>query len=295
MRYSGKIKELNDIVISDPSYNKDVTCRYERNNLNKKNWIIDIDINHLKTPVSDNITLEGTEFFILLHPKDKTSELKGNGTISYLSAHKLNEIDIGMDTACIALGINDFAKDINESANFWQPECSLNTLTDGMFGTVKEGIIGNQPNFIWISGYLDADTGYSIQDIIDYLESQFQIVDLKYDYEKTYMLKENVLLEKMSELTKSFKEITKEDKNLLEYFKQDDPPYRFTSIMVAGTVIAGINLRNLQRKEKNLEGKLEKSPFSDEQEKMIDEYSNLRNELDALEREYEMDFDYDKD
>ena len=29
----GRIKELNHIIISDPSYDESVTCRYEKNNL----------------------------------------------------------------------------------------------------------------------------------------------------------------------------------------------------------------------------------------------------------------------
>ena len=31
LRYKGKIKELNHIIISDPSYDESVTCRYEKN------------------------------------------------------------------------------------------------------------------------------------------------------------------------------------------------------------------------------------------------------------------------
>lgn len=34
MKFKGKIKELNDIIISDPSYGSNVACRYEN-----KIWI----------------------------------------------------------------------------------------------------------------------------------------------------------------------------------------------------------------------------------------------------------------
>lgn len=44
MRYKGKIKELNHIIITDPSYDESVTCRYEKNNLKEKDWYVDIDI-----------------------------------------------------------------------------------------------------------------------------------------------------------------------------------------------------------------------------------------------------------
>ena len=45
MKYSGKIKELNHIVVSDPSYDKKVFCRYEYENINGKDWLVDLDIN----------------------------------------------------------------------------------------------------------------------------------------------------------------------------------------------------------------------------------------------------------
>ena len=138
LRYKGKIRELNHIIISDPSYDESVTCRYEKDNLREKDWYVDIDIK----PTIDKIeafTFRGTEFFLFLYKDKKLCELKENGTISYLKGIKLNEIEIGMDTACVALGIDKKAKEIIDLRDDWQPECSLNTLTDGIFGTVKEG------------------------------------------------------------------------------------------------------------------------------------------------------------
>ena len=44
LRYKGKIKALNHIIISDPSYDEGVTYRYEKNNLKEKDWYVDIDI-----------------------------------------------------------------------------------------------------------------------------------------------------------------------------------------------------------------------------------------------------------
>ena len=85
---------------------------------------------------------------------------------------------IGMDTACIALGINNYANDIRDSKGDWQPDNSLNTLTDGIFGYVKEGTKDNTINFIWISGFLSEDTGYSIEEIMNYLSTYLEITDL---------------------------------------------------------------------------------------------------------------------
>ena len=288
MRYKGKIKELNHIVISDPSYDENVTCRYEKDNLKEKNWNVDIDIHPTIDKIED-FTIKGTEFFLLLSKDKRLSELRENGTIRYLSGLEIKETEIGMDTACVALGINEKADEIIELRDDWQPECSLNTLTDGLFGTVKEGILNdNHTVFIWLSGYLDEDTGYSIEEIVDYLQYQLNIVDLEKDKEKPIIIRQQNLLEKMTEIELKFKEITKEDPQLLNFFDKDN---RFSNISFAGTYLAGIAVRNEQRKAGNLEGKMEKSPYSKQQEKLIEQYTNLRVEFEKKENELENNID----
>lgn len=287
LRYKGKIRELNHIIISDPSYDESVTCRYEKDNLREKDWYVDIDIK----PTIDKIeafTFRGTEFFLFLYKDKKLCELKENGTISYLKGIKLNEIEIGMDTACVALGIDKKAKEIIDLRDDWQPECSLNTLTDGIFGTVKEGKAKDNVVFIWLSGYLDEDTGYSIEDIVDYLQYQLNITELEKYITKPMIIRQQDILEKMTETELRFKEITKEDPKLLHFFSKDN---RFSNIVFAGTYLAGIAVRNEQRKAGNLDGKIEKSPYSKEQEKLIEEYTNLRVEFEKTEQEIENDID----
>lgn len=289
MRYKGKIKELNHIVVSDPTYEKDVWCRYERNDLNQKNWKVDIDIH----PVEDRfeeITIKGIEFFLCMYRNNRICSLENEGTIKTLKGVKVNETEIGMDTACVALGINEKAKEIIESQGDWQPECALNTLTDGMFGKVKEGKMGNNIVFIWVSGYVCEDTGYSMEDIIDYLQYQLNIKELEKDLQKPYIIKQEETLEKMREINLKFKELTKEDPNLLKFFDKDN---RFSNISFAGTYLAGIAVRNEQRKAGNLEGKMEKSPYTKTQEKLIDEYNELRLEYEKTEQEIENNIDMD--
>lgn len=191
MRYRGKIENLNHIIISDPNYDENVTCRYERNELNEKNWLVDIDLK-LSIEKFENFTAKGIEFFLFLCKDKNLGELKENGTISYLRGIKLEETDIGMDTACVALGINEKAEEIIDLRDDWQPECSLNTLTDGLFGTVKEGKIDDDVVFIWLSGYLDEDTDYSIDDIVDYLEFQLNITELEKVIEPISVGKETI-------------------------------------------------------------------------------------------------------
>lgn len=200
MRYKGKIKNLNHIIISDPSYDESVTCRYEKNDLKEKNWYVDIDIKKTVEKMG-NFTARGVEFFLFLAKDRELSELKEDGTIRYLKGIKLTETEIGMDTACIALGVNERADEIIELRDEWQPECSLNTLTDGFFGTVKEGVDKiNNPVFIWISGYLDEAAGYSIEEIVDYLQYQLNITELEKDITRTMNVRQKDILEKSTEI-----------------------------------------------------------------------------------------------
>ena len=181
MRYKGKIKKINHIVISDPSYDSDVSCRYDKNDINQENWSIDIDIHSTKTPITEKYFAKGTEFYLLLCKDNRLCRLKEKGTIMYIKGIEITETDIGIDTACVALGINEKADEISNLMASWQPECSLKTLADGLFGTVKEGKIDDDVVFVWVSGYLDKDTGYSIEEIVEYLQYQLNIADLKKD------------------------------------------------------------------------------------------------------------------
>lgn len=101
-----------------------------------------------------------------------------------------------------------------------------------------------------------------------------------------YAQKEEKVLEKMSELKQKFRELTENDETLKSHFKNNE---KFTEIMVAGTILAGIELRNLQRENNNLEGELEHSPFSAEMEKLIDQYTELEKEVEDIEKDYEME------
>ena len=43
---------------------------------------------------------------------------------------------------------------------------------------VKEGKKDDKINFIFISGYLSEDTGYSIEDVVDYISTYLEVTDL---------------------------------------------------------------------------------------------------------------------
>ena len=147
LRYKGKIKELNHIIISDPSYDESVTCRYENNNLKEKDWYVDIDIKPTVDEIED-LTIKGTEFFLFLSKDRRLSELRENGAIRYLSGIELKETEIGMDTACVAIGINEKADEIIELRDDWQPEIHLQM--DYLEQLKKE----NYKTILFLYGYL---------------------------------------------------------------------------------------------------------------------------------------------
>lgn len=184
MRYFGKIDRINQIIISDPSYEDSVTCRYEKNNLELKNWNVNLDIKEYSEKI-EGIECRGLDFTIILKKSFIKCELSKDNDLIIPTAFKTKQFEIGIDTACIAMGINECARDIKESKDDWQPCCALNTLSDGYFGSVIEGRDrdNKELNFICITGYLDEDTGYSIDDIVDYIKENFEIKDLKKEKE----------------------------------------------------------------------------------------------------------------
>lgn len=177
MRFGGKIKELNQIIVSDPSYGKDIYGRYERTNINGKDMNVDIEIHDYSEKI-DGLQINGIEFYILVHSPKEPCMLKEDGSFTHYKSDKVTEIDIGIDTSCVAFGINGFADDIRAAQEEWHPPFALKTLSDGIFGVVKEGKENEKINFIFISGFLDEDTLYSIDDVIDYISTYMEVKDL---------------------------------------------------------------------------------------------------------------------
>lgn len=108
----------------------------------------------------------------------------------------------------------------------------------------------------------------------------------------------NEYLENQKEMEKlryEFKQSTINDKKLQEHFKDDSPTDRFSDIMVAGAILGGIDLRNSQRQNNNLNGELEEYPYSEEQIKMVDKYFRLQKSLDKIEEYAERYMEFDED
>ena len=192
MKYEGKIKELNQIIVSDPSYHKGVWCRYENDKVNMKNCNVEISLEeyHETIPAeevakdmpeelkgqADDLQINGIKLQMLISDGVPYCNLIKNG-FTHTHWVQLKDFTIGMDTACVSLGINDVADRIRSEVDSWQPSTCLHTLTDGEFGQVFEGTAPKSgvPCLIYISGFLDKDTEYTVEDIIDYLKTNFQI------------------------------------------------------------------------------------------------------------------------
>jgi len=179
MKYKGKIKDVNHIVVSDPTYKKNDGLRYEINNLKGKNWDVELEINSVEDNIG-NYTIHGTEFYIVLQKEKGLCKVEEEN-IKYLKDIKIKKYDIGMDTACIALGINNNAEEIINSQEEWQPDCAIKTGTDGIFGLVTEGKRDNDIVFVVITGCLSDYMDYGANDLFDYLVQQFEIRDLEFD------------------------------------------------------------------------------------------------------------------
>lgn len=106
---------------------------------------------------------------------------------------------------------------------------------------------------------------------------------------------EKEIRNKMDTLRNEFEKQTLNDPKLIEHFKDDKTELRFSSIMVAGTVLGGIDLRNIWRENKKTDGEMEEYPYSEEQIKMIDRYNRLEETLDKIEQYAEFNIEVDEE
>jgi hypothetical protein len=175
MKFKGKIKELNDIIISDPSYGSNVPCRYENKNMDMKDVFVEMQFGTTDFEEDDD---KNIHFFIIIKTDENECNLTDEREIKVLKNTKLKQYDIGVDTACFAMGINDYAKEIEEMRDEWQPECSIRTGTDGTIGSVIEGIRGNKLRFLLIISGVNKDF-CSRNELFDYIKERFDIKKLK--------------------------------------------------------------------------------------------------------------------
>ena len=120
-------------------------------------------------------------------------------------------------------------------------------------------------------------------------EGEAQIYESKFDLDDTREFYDDIL-DKIDKLSEEFKNITLKDDKLKEYFKNTSSEETYSSIMVASSILGGIDLRNLQRENGKIDGEKEIYPYTNEQIKMIDKYSRLQETVDIIEQYAEQNF-----
>lgn len=106
-----------------------------------------------------------------------------------------------------------------------------------------------------------------------------QELDTKEKLEEAY----DTIDKEMKKLRYEFEQDTGADEKLVEYFKNDDPKDRFKSIMFAGTILGGIQLRNIWRENVKLNNEKEEFPYNEKQREMIHKYNRLEETIGKLE------------
>lgn len=155
MRYEGNINNLNKIVVSDPHYLQDVWCRYEKNLEKSENWKVIFlikEVDEMQKYEGDEFNVKGLDFSILIKKENCLSNLLDIGKYTYHKGTTFKKTEIGIDTAQVCMGtnekateINNFAKKINSNKNVdtilteYNPPFAIQTMSDGMLGTVTEG------------------------------------------------------------------------------------------------------------------------------------------------------------
>lgn len=186
-RYKGKIKDIQKIIVSDPSYDKDFSCRYENNKVNGKNWNVEIAFDEIKDSFmvkdldgkSREVDASRKEIFILLQDTNQNCQILDNGNLKYYKDNKLKSYEIGVDTSCFCIGINDKADMIKRQKDEWHPDGSIKTLTDGFIGEVKEGTYYGHTTFIYMTMTITNDTGYCVNDLLNIFCEQLHIEKLQ--------------------------------------------------------------------------------------------------------------------
>ncbi|MBQ2917085.1 MAG: hypothetical protein IJE59_02785 [Clostridia bacterium] len=207
MKCKGIIKNFSQLVVSDPHYEKDVWCRYEKNIEKPETWNVEIiikDVDEMQEYKGQEYRVIGMDFTILIKRENVYCNLSDIGEFSYKKGTKLTETKIGIDTAQVCMGVNEKATEINEYAkkinkekdlgtvfSDYNPSFAIETMSDGILGTVKEGTKNGETSFIVITGFFDECASVnSVEELKNYIEKQLNIENLEIQKESIVQDKE---------------------------------------------------------------------------------------------------------
>lgn len=199
MRGKGNIRNFERLVISDPHYDPKVWCRYDKKLDKIEDWEAHFIIRDYEDEVEmrgQKLKLSGIEYSVLMKRPNAECELLDVGSVGYKRGAKLKKYEIGVDTAQVAFGVNEkaeeinnYAKEINNSSigellSDYNPKFAIQTNSDGKYGTVQEGIVGNKTQFIILNGYFDSYADVqSVEELKDYFKKQFNIENMEVEQE----------------------------------------------------------------------------------------------------------------
>lgn len=128
-------------------------------------------------------------------------------------------------------------------------------------------------------------------------EAQVILQEYEENRENSLLLKDfyNNIIEKKENLRQLFKQDVKSDINVLNKFSDKEERENATNIQIAGVILGGIDLRNLQRENNNLGGEIEEYPYNAKQIRMIDDYKELENMLEEIDNYVENNIDMEED
>lgn len=196
MRYKGNINNLSKIVISDPHYLQDVWCRYEKDLEKSENWKVIFlikEVDEMQEYKGTEFNVKGLDFSILIKKENCISNLLDIGKYTHAKGTILKETEIGIDTAQVCMGVNEkaveinnFAKKINSNKNVdtllseYNPPFAIQTMSDGLLGSVTEGVRKGETEFILINGFFDECANVNtVNELKDYIVQQLNIVNLE--------------------------------------------------------------------------------------------------------------------
>jgi hypothetical protein len=168
VKYRGNINYLDSLVIKDPFYSNEVPLQYNKKNLDFSDAEVHLDIKNDNENFCYNIKL-------LIFGKDPSSS-------------EMKSYEIGMDSACIAIGADLNADEIKSLEGEWQPNCALRTGADGYFGCVTEFLkllghdeVTKEPiykvNCIALEATIDEEM-YIEEELVDYFKEQLHVQNL---------------------------------------------------------------------------------------------------------------------